>query len=160
MSLYARLRSRAIHSRTPERRAYWTRALLRHKARRGTWDARMLNGHPGNVTAAVKRYIMRGVAAGLIVTSTTDGGHAATSYHYTEPLGRAADLGHRKPGTPSALKALVRFQRREARHPGRYLELYGPDNSACVRGRCRATLAEGSPLEVHHDNHVHGAPIR
>lgn len=157
MSLISRLRSRAMRSRTPALRAYWTRALLRAKARRGQWDPRMLNGCAGNVTAGVKRFIMRGVAAGLITTSTTGGRHATGSFHYGDP-GRAADLGHRRPGTEAARTALVRFQRAEARHPERYRELFGPDNAACVKNGVRISLGEGTPLEELHDNHVHGAP--
>jgi hypothetical protein len=53
----------------------------------------MLNGHPADVTWAVKRCIVRGVNAGLYTTSTTDGVHSKTSYHYTKPLGKAVDMG-------------------------------------------------------------------
>jgi hypothetical protein len=152
-SLTRRLRHRAITAKSPVLRAYWTRALLRAKARAGVWDPRMLNGHP-DVNPSVRRFIMRGVAAGLICTSTTDGVHAPRSYHYSK---RAADLGYHRPGTRSAHRALVAFQRREARHPERYLELYGPDNHACVRGMRPYRLTEGWPLEDLHDTHVHGA---
>lgn len=157
MSLMARLRGRTIHARTPVARAYWLRAYLRAKARARIWDARMLNGHPGNVTAAVKREIMRGVAAGLMVTSTTGGQHAKTSHHYT---GRAVDLGllPRQVGTRRGRELMVRHQRACARHPERYLEVFGPDNRACVKNRQRITLAEGTPLEQNHDDHVHVAP--
>lgn len=160
MALITRLRSRAMRARTPALRAYWTRALLRAKARQGIWDERMLNGCAGNINPACRRYVMRGVAAGLVVTSTTGGRHAPTSYHYATSLrsGRAVDLGHRRPGTPAARAALVRFQRVEAARPDRYLELFGPDNAACVKDRRLITLAEGTALEDLHDDHVHGAP--
>jgi hypothetical protein len=145
-----------MHSRTPIARAYWMRAFLREKARRGIWDDRMLNGHPGHVTAAVQKYIMRGVAHGLVCTSTTDGQHARRSYHYTSP-GRAADMGLRSITLTGARKRRA-FQLAEAQHEERYDELYGPDNHANVRGGERIALAEGSALEAMHDNHVHGAP--
>jgi hypothetical protein len=145
-----------MHSRTAVLRAYWTRAYLREKARRGEWDDRMLNGHPGDVTAAVKKFIMRGVAAGLVCTATRDGNHARTSYHYAEP-GRAADMGLSR-FSPTSLRKRRAFQLAEAQHEERYNELYGPDNRANVRNGVRLTLAEGTPLETMHDNHVHGAP--
>lgn len=156
MSLLSRLRSRAMNSRSKTLRDYWTRAYLREKARQGIWDIRMLNGHPSDVTDAVRKYIMRGVAAGLVCTSTRDGGHAATSYHYTRP-GRAADLGLRTFSLTSRRKRLA-FQRAEALHAERYDELFGPDNQANVKNARRLTLQEGTALEQMHDNHVHGAP--
>jgi len=155
MGLLQRLRRRTITAQAPVARAYWLRAYLRAKARAGRWDARMLNGCKGNVTVAVRREIMRGAAAGLIVTSTTGGKHAPSSYHYT---GEAVDLGHRKPGTRAAHVALVRHQRACAAHPERYAELFGPDDRACVKHRQRITLAEGTALENLHDNHLHCAP--
>lgn len=162
MGLLQRLRHRAIHSPTRAGRAYWLRALLRAKARAGAWDPRMLNEHPGNVTMAVKREIMRGVAAGLVVTSTTDGVHTRTSLHYPwiGGKGRAVDLGLRphQVGTHRGRRLLVRHQRRCHKHPERYLELFGPDNRACVKNRARITLTEGTSLEDLHDNHLHIGP--
>lgn len=155
MGLLQRLRRRTITARTPRARAYWLRAYLRAKARAGRWDSRMLNRHNGKVTAAVRREIMRGVAAGLVVTSTTGGTHSPTSFHYT---GRAVDLGHRKPGTRTARGTLVRYQRACASHPERYAELFGPDDRACVKNRQRMRLPHGSALERGHENHVHVSP--
>lgn len=117
----------------------------------------MLNGNPGNISRACKRFVVRGVNAGLVVTSTTGGKHAPTSYHYS---GRAVDLGlpPRLIGTDVGRRRLVRFQRREAKRLGRYRELFGPDNGANVKNQVRFWLREGAPLETLHDNHVHGAP--
>lgn len=148
------LRARVLRARTRERRQFWTRSYLRAKARAGIWDARMLSGHQ-DVRPEVRPFIMRAVAAGLIVTSTTGGRHAPTSYHYS---GRAVDVGNRIPGTRAAQQRLVRFQRAEAAHPKRFLELFGPDNNANVKHGRRISLAEGSGLEQLHDDHVHGAP--
>lgn len=155
MGLLQRLRHRTRTARTPALRAYWLRSYLRAKARLGHWDPRMLNGQPGRVSQMVKREIMRGVAAGLIVTSTTGGRHSATSYHHT---GGAVDLGHRKPGTKAARAALVRHQRACAAHPERYAELFGPDDAACVKHRRPMRLPHGTALERGHENHVHVAP--
>lgn len=162
MSLLTRLRRRTITARTPLRRAYWMRAYLRHKARLGRWDDRMLTGPDGrrlggDITGACRRFIMRALVAGLVPTSTTGGQHAPTSHHYS---GRAVDVGLRphQVGTRRGRAKLIRFQRQEARHPERYAELFGPDNHACVKDRTRITLREGTPLEDLHDNHVHGAP--
>lgn len=136
------------------------RSYLRLKARSGRWDARYLRyyGVRGNVSSAVKRFIMRGYAAGLVVTSTTGGSHAPGSFH---PQGRAADLGLRRSeiGTARGLRKMRKFQRQEfarrgSTHPQ---ELIGPDNRVNIlRGRPQP-IAEGSALEQAHDNHIHGA---
>jgi hypothetical protein len=110
------------------------------------------NGHPTNVSADVKRVIVRANRAGLYVTSTTDGGHASTSYHYS---GRAVDVA--APMTSAGIALMVKFQRELASSPGSYLEVFGPDNSACVKNGTRISLAEGTALENQHDNHVHVA---
>lgn len=153
MSLISRLRKRAITARSKAERAYWTRSLLRARARAGVWDDRMLNGcaEPRQFLRAV---IMRAVAGGLVVTSTTGGQHARTSYHFSR---RAVDFGNRRPGSPLARRRLIRFQQAEASRPARLSELFGPDNAACVKNGRRIVLAEGSGLEDLHDNHVHVA---
>ncbi|MDQ3276060.1 MAG: hypothetical protein M3Q39_13805, partial [Actinomycetota bacterium] len=121
MSVLQRLRKRAMTSRTRAARAYWTRALVRNRAKRGIWDPRMLGGYP-EPSKALRRYIMRGIHHGLIVTSTTGGGHASTSWHYKK---RAVDLGNKQPGTAAARKRLVRYQRELASNPHGLLEVFG-----------------------------------
>lgn len=118
----------------------------------------MLNGHDGHVSKACKRFIMRAVAAGLVVTSTTDGKHAVGSFHFRRyvswgiSLGKAVDVA----GTQAQM---ARFQRREHRlHGRRYNELFGPVNDACRKDGKPIRLSEGSGLEQLHDTHVHGAP--
>lgn len=132
----------------------------------------MLRGHPGDITRAVKRVIVRGHNHGLIVTSTTDGKHAPTSFHFTEP-GQAVDLGNKLrcrrggcvgavPGTVKARKLMVEFQRFLVEKFGcaAFHELYGPNNRLnCRKGR-RVTLDEGSALEENHDSHVHVVPAK
>jgi hypothetical protein len=158
--LLARLRRRAMGAKTAERRAFWTRALLRARARLGVWDNRFLNGHAGNITPEAKKFLLRAHTAGLVCTSTSGGQHTATSFHFTKPNAKAVDVGLRGPeiGTIKGLKKMSDFQLKEAKNAGRYLELFGPVNGACVKNGQRITLAEGADLENLHDNHVHGAP--
>lgn len=124
---------------------------------------RFFNGHPRNVTLAVRRVIVRGVNHGLVVTATTDGLHSATSFHHTKP-GKAVDLGvePKLAGTPEARKREVAFQRFLLKRFGAraFLELFGPDNAANVKNGVQFTLPEGAPLENQHDNHVHVVPAR
>lgn len=122
---------------------------------------RMLRGHPGDITREVRRVIVHGLEHGLIVTSTTDGGHAPTSFHFTKP-GRAVDLGNEVPGTPAARARMVAFQRFLLNKfgPGAFLELFGPENSLAVKNGVQFTLPEGSALENLHDTHVHVVPSR
>lgn len=122
------------------------------------FHAWMLQDHPGHLTPACQRFIVRATRAGLVVTSTTDGSHATNSFHFTRP-GQAVDVGlpGHLVGTAKGQRRMVRFQRREARHPSRFHELFGPANSLCVKNGQRITLQEGTGLENLHDNHVHGA---
>lgn len=122
----------------------------------------MLNGHPGNVTRGVKRVIVRIVNHGLVVSSTTDGSHSPTSWHFTNP-GRAVDAGQdwTKDDAAEGRRKKVRLQKTLLRQGRRkWAELFGPDNVANVKNGVRITLVEGSPLETLHDTHVHAAPRR
>lgn len=106
-------------------------------------------GKSSNVSRATKRCIARAVYAGLYVTSTTGGQHASGSWHYAR---KAVDVA----GT---WDRMVEFQRAELRRgAGKYNELFGPDNAACVKNGSRVTLGEGTGLEDQHDTHVHAAP--
>lgn len=133
---------------------------LRAKAALGKWDRRYCEyyGVPQPTNIHVKRFITRGYALGLVPTATTNGRHAAHSLHY---LHRAADMGLRKNeiGTAVGDRRRRRFQRseyRRAHRVGGYTELLGPINDNCYLNGHPVTLAEGSPLEQAHDNHVHG----
>ena len=127
----------------------------------------MLNGHPGNISDACKRAIVRGVRAGLVVTATTDGDHSATSLHYprntASGLGEAVDFGLKASdlGNPKAVALRERFQRQEfARGVGNYRELFGPSNTHNAKNGQPTRLVEGTALEQAHDNHVHESPLR
>lgn len=148
-----------------------TRRLLRAKARLGRWDRRYLRwypgipdvftGVPGDIAKHLRRSLMRAYGRGMVVTATTNGNHATNSFHF---LKRAFDVGliHREIGTLKGTKRLLDFQRSEfnawarGRRPG-LQELIGPDNDAVVLRGVHSPLAEGSPLEQAHDNHVHVA---
>ena len=90
---------------------------------------------------------------GLIVTSTTGGTHASTSYHYQ---GRAVDFG--VPGNPFAAdsqRRFITFQHQMARHAGGFAELIGPDVNRNVKhGRF---IRYDASTEAAHKNHVHCA---
>lgn len=162
MSVRTRLpRLRAAYLRRPSRDTL--RAYLRAKAILGSFDDRMFDYYdvPHVDNAAVRRAVRRGYAAGLVVTSTTNGRHAPGSYHY---LGDAVDQGliPGEIGTAKGRRRLVRFQRAEIARwrrgrLTRLLELIGPDNEAVILRGGETDLVDGTPLENEHDNHVHEA---
>lgn len=122
------------------------------------------NGFPPINSARMRRVVKRANKAGLVVTSTSGGSHATTSYHY---LKRAADFGFsgadlNKLNADQRRRRLVAFQKaeyRRARLRGfvTYLEIIGPDNTYNVLRSRSTSLAEGTSLEQMHDNHVHVA---
>lgn len=115
----------------------------------------MLNGHAAPTGARWNRVIARAVLQyGLVVTSTKDGVHAPASFHYS---GRAVDFGLRanEVGTVKGRAKLVKFQKRMAKYPHWFAEVFGPDNASNVKNGQRISLAEGTALETAHDNHVH-----
>lgn len=104
---------------------------------------------------ALRRAIRRAQRGHLVVTSTSGGTHAPTSYHFVE---KAVDLAS------WSRPDMVRFQRAEymrsedrRKRTGRPLwtELFGPDNNLCISRGKPVTLAEHSALEDLHDTHVH-----
>lgn len=132
------------------------------KARQGHFAYRMFDyyaGVPRITNGHIHIAVRRAYARGLVVTATTNGGHATNSYHYRK---LAADFGliPKEIGTKKGHSRLVGFQRQEFQAWQRgerpnIVELIGPDNNMVVlRGR-HSPLAEGSALENEHDNHVH-----
>ncbi len=119
------------------------------------WKPSMLNGHPPNITDDCRKVLIRASKAGLRCTSTTDGGHASTSYHYS---GRAVDVADAL--TPEGIQNMKNFQKAEFERglKAGYKELFGPLNDKCIKNGAALTLAEGTALENQHDNHVHLAP--
>jgi len=117
------------------------------------------NGHPKLSDKQLGRVVRYAVLyCGLVVTATNDGVHASGSYHYKN---RAVDLGVRDgiAGTAAGLRRLKRAQIRIRKHFGDafFTEYFGPYNDQCVRNGRRINLAEGTPLENQHDNHIHVA---
>ena len=114
-------------------RRYWRDIFRARKTRLKDWRKEhpggfreeMLNGHPGNITDALKPEIFRAVGYGLYVTSTTDYTHATTSLHYPrnnpDGLGHAFDAG-------GPYDAMVKAQNAYKNNPGKYREVFGPDD--------------------------------
>jgi hypothetical protein len=130
-----------------------------------------IDGHPGNITRRVRAVIRRAHKHGLVVTATTDGTHAQSSWHAPmkgrNAKGCAVDLGFTahdlaKLTPEQRRRKLVAFQLAEYRYAKRfrfrtYLELLGPDTDYVLLRGQRADLVKGSPLEIQHRNHVHVA---
>jgi hypothetical protein len=121
------------------------------------FETYMLNGHPGNVVAAVKQEIARAVVLrNAYVTATTDGTHATTSLHYpannpdpatrAKNLGRAADHG----GPTEAWEG--HFNDELKRGASNYVELFGPPTPYVKNG----ALIKGTSPDT--PNHCHCAP--
>lgn len=113
----------------------------RRRARKGNWHNDFLRAYGpngsrlGDVTPKCKREIMRAIARGCYVTSTTGGTHAPNSWHYQRASYKAAD-GSRKRGGRAAdvaggFVAMRRYywdcRRRELTRRGtQFIELFGP----------------------------------
>jgi hypothetical protein len=118
----------------------------------GEFKPFMLDGHPGNVTNAVKRVIGHAYDNfGLRVSATTDYTHSPTSWHYpSSPQndgkhGAAVDLY----GTTANM---VKFQRRQRTRPSYWNELFGPDDFYVKNG----AVVDGAFPD--HGDHDHAAP--
>lgn len=137
----------------------------RRLARKGIWRTAFLhaygpNGQPlGDVTPRCKREIMRAIALGCYVTSTTGGTHAPSSYHYQKVLyehkgfqhtgGRAVDLGG---GIVAKARYYLDCKRRERKGGVQFIELFGPGNWYAKWGRFLPGQFPG------HEDHVHVVP--
>jgi len=147
----ALLRDRSALSAAARKRGKKRCEELREKLERGEPD---FNGQPANVTDLIKEVIVAANKAGLFVTSTTGGGHAATSHHFAknnaDGLGHAVDLA----GT---LDEMVGFQKKAVKQFPKALEIFGPANSPWIKNGQVISGAEGTALENLHDNHVHVA---
>lgn len=153
--------------RALERESFSWAARLGIKARRlknqytrlqkrqvGEFKPFMLDGHPGNVTNAVKRVIGHAYDNfGLRVSATTNGGHAPGSWHYADSSqndgkhGNAVDLY-------GAYEDMVRFQDRQRTRPTYFYEMFGPDGFYIKN----AVVYEGAFPD--HGDHDHVAPTR
>jgi hypothetical protein len=109
----------------------------------------MLDGHP-TVAEKLKTVIAHGVGKfDLIVTSTGDGVHAETSFHFTKPP-QAVDLA--APMTTAGIERMKKFQRFAAKKWLTSLnELFGPDDFHVKNG---TRIAGAFP---DHQDHVHVA---
>lgn len=139
----------------------------RRRARKGHWQAEFLHAYGphgvplGNVTPRVKREIMRAIARGCYVTSTTGGTHATGSYHYQVVAylhdgerrtgGRAADVAG---GWVAMRRFYADVKRRERKRGTQFAEAFGPGNWYIKDGQTHAGQFPG------HTDHVHVAPYR
>ena len=144
-----RLRDRSGLSAAARRRGKQRCEEMREKLERGEPE---FNGHATNVTDLIKEVIVAANKAGLFVTSTTGGGHAATSHHF--PQNNADGLGHAV-DLAGTLDEMIAFQKKAAKQFPRALELFGPANSPWIKNGQVTSGAEGTDLENQHDNHVH-----
>jgi hypothetical protein len=107
----------------------------------------MLDGHQA-VSKQLTTVIAHGVGKfDLIVTSTGDGVHSETSFHFTKPP-QAVDLA--APMTTAGIERMKKFQRFAAKKWSSSLrELFGPDDFHFKNG---ARIAGAFP---DHQDHVH-----
>lgn len=112
----------------------------------------MLNGRPGNISNGTKAAIARGVHRGLVVTSTTTGGHASTSFHF--PWNNSDNQGHAV-DMAADTDTMIEWQHDELNRGEDLLELFGPENGACAKNGARITIS--GTLASAHDNHDHRA---
>lgn len=113
------------------------------------------NGHPPLRDARLRRVAHYAEdVCGLVVTSTTDGNHASTSYHYRR---RAEDLGVRRVIPVLSKRKLKKAQVRILDHFGAsyFTEFFGPINNLCARNGERTSIS--GALATQHDNHLHVA---
>lgn len=135
----------------------WPRVQDRYRQERDRFERKAeehrepdWNGHKPVLGALGERVVLKANALGCIVTSTNDGTHTATSYHYTN---HAIDFGtgNGEVGPKIELQKWLFGEYPEA------LELFGPLNDRCIKNGQRITLTEGSDLENLHDTHTHWA---
>lgn len=109
--------------------------------------ATMLDGHPG-VAEQLRAVVAHGVEKfDLTVTSTGDGVHSETSFHFTRPP-QAVDLA--APMTTDGIERMKKFQRFAGKKwSTSLLELFGPDDFHFKNG---ARIAGPFP---DHKDHVH-----
>jgi hypothetical protein len=139
----------AMRSRAKARKDY--RAKLRKLHATPPVQA-LLRGHRAPQSAYLLRAIARAHKLGLVVTSTNDGGHARTSWHYQN---LAVDFGI-VPGSMSLAekrRRLIRFQRELAKDTPKLLELFGPDDKAVAKNGRPGVMSPA--LAAAHEDHVH-----
>ncbi len=121
------------------------------------FESWMLNGCPGNITPEAKEAVARAVVThGCVVTATTNGTHASTSFHYpwnnrlhgySDDYGHAVDFG----GSYAAYAGF--YAAEKGRGCANYDELFGPGSGYCDH---RALVVGAAP---DNPNHCHCAPV-
>lgn len=119
------------------------------------YESWMANGYDDNVTPACRKFVAIGVVKFDLTTTSmrrnyVPPGGSPTSYHLTNP-GKAVDLAGTRMGD---------FQNHmysKFLGNSNCLELFGPNNTHCLKYGGSMSLIEGDALETLHDTHVHGA---
>ena len=144
-------------ARAASRGAYRSRLRAKYKAPATATTssvAKLLGGHQPPRAAALWPIIRKAGGYGLVVTATTDGQHAPTSFHYS---GKAVDFGvvGSLAGTPEHMRRLKAFQEAMFKEAPHLLELFGPIANHAVKNGRPTTIS--GPLLQQHLNHVHVA---
>lgn len=143
-----RVRKRKAEKRLTRSIAAVKRQIARVLARkRPHYDPSMLGGLPPNITGLEKEVVAWAVGKfGMVVTATSNGTHATSSFHYYVPC-RAVDLWH------SSVSTMIAFQRfiYDKLGAAAFVELFGPDGFYVKNG---VRIAGYFP---DHGDHVHAA---
>lgn len=136
-----------------KRRTILRKKIKRAKARREPkFEPWMANGHEyWNLTPRAQKLLAIAVVHyGLVCTSITRN-WGTGSFHERVPT-RGFDCAGKR---MTEFQRDLYFEEIKGIEVEDILELFGPDNFACVDNGVRMTMAEGSGLETLHDNHVH-----
>jgi hypothetical protein len=148
-------RTAAQKARAARRKDYRARLRKQYAAPKRGDVKTLLRGHSAPKSAFLLKLIPRAQAEfGLVVTSTNDGRHAATSNHYRDlavDFGVTADLV----GTAEHTRRLRRFQEAMLKEAPHLLELFGPIRDAGVKNGRRIVIDQ--VLWQQHQDHVHVA---
>jgi hypothetical protein len=141
-------------ARAAGRGAYRARLRAKYKAPPHASVSSLLGSHRRPKSAALLKVIAEAAKFGLVVTATTDGQHAPTSFHYS---GHAVDFGvvGSLAGTPEHMRRLKAFQLAMFKQAPHLLELFGPIADHAVKNGRQTTIS--GPLLQQHLNHVHVA---
>ena len=153
---HPKTRTDAQKQRSGQRAAYRARLRAKYKTPVASMASvsKLLGSHQKPNSAALMKVIEKAGKFGLVVTATTDGQHAATSWHSS---GHAVDFGvtGNLVGTPEHMRRLKAFQEAMFKDAPHLLELFGPIANRAVKNGNPTTIS--GDLLAQHQNHVHVA---